>query len=67
VFFHKKSQTGGFAVRKSPGRSQQEHLEPLWSAAGRGGWNRHRRQFAELKIARAVSFTLYGDPAIVNL
>ena len=31
------------------------------------GSERHRGQIMDLKIARAGSFTLYGDPAIVNL
>jgi tRNA-2-methylthio-N6-dimethylallyladenosine synthase len=31
------------------------------------GGNRHRGQIMDLKITRAGSFTLYGDPAIVNL
>ena len=31
------------------------------------GNNRHRGQLMDLKITRAGSFTLYGDPAIVNL
>ncbi len=31
------------------------------------GAERHRRQLLRLKITRAGSFTLYGDPAIVNL
>ena len=31
------------------------------------GNDRHRGQFMDLKIIRAGSFTLYGDPAIVNL
>jgi len=31
------------------------------------GSDRHRGQFMDLKIIRAGSFTLYGDPAIVNL
>jgi tRNA-2-methylthio-N6-dimethylallyladenosine synthase len=31
------------------------------------GNDRHRGQIMELKIMRAGSFTLYGDPAIVNL
>jgi hypothetical protein len=28
---------------------------------------RHHSQFLDVKITRAGSFTLYGDPAIVNL
>jgi tRNA-2-methylthio-N6-dimethylallyladenosine synthase len=31
------------------------------------GTERHRGQIMDLKITRAGSFTLYGDPAIVNL
>ena len=31
------------------------------------GSDRHRGQLMDLKITRAGSFTLYGDPAIVNL
>jgi tRNA-2-methylthio-N6-dimethylallyladenosine synthase len=31
------------------------------------GSERHRGQLMDLKITRAGSFTLYGDPAIVNL
>jgi tRNA-2-methylthio-N6-dimethylallyladenosine synthase len=31
------------------------------------GAERHRGQIMDLKITRAGSFTLYGDPAIVNL
>ena len=31
------------------------------------GSNRHRGQLMDVKITRAGSFTLYGDPAIVNL
>jgi tRNA-2-methylthio-N6-dimethylallyladenosine synthase len=31
------------------------------------GTERHRGQILDLKITRAGSFTLYGDPAIVNL
>jgi tRNA-2-methylthio-N6-dimethylallyladenosine synthase len=31
------------------------------------GSERHRGQIMDLKITRAGSFTLYGDPAIVNL
>jgi tRNA-2-methylthio-N6-dimethylallyladenosine synthase len=31
------------------------------------GSSRHRGQMMDLKITRAGSFTLYGDPAIVNL
>jgi tRNA-2-methylthio-N6-dimethylallyladenosine synthase len=31
------------------------------------GSNRHRGQLLDVKIVRAGSFTLYGDPAIVNL
>jgi len=31
------------------------------------GSERHRGQLMDVKIARAGSFTLYGDPAIVNL
>jgi tRNA-2-methylthio-N6-dimethylallyladenosine synthase len=31
------------------------------------GGDRHRGQLMDLKITRAGSFTLYGDPAIVNL
>jgi tRNA-2-methylthio-N6-dimethylallyladenosine synthase len=31
------------------------------------GAERHRSQIMDLKITRAGSFTLYGDPAIVNL
>jgi len=31
------------------------------------GSDRHRGQIMDLKITRAGSFTLYGDPAIVNL
>ena len=31
------------------------------------GSERHRGQLMDLKIERAGSFTLYGDPAILNL
>ena len=31
------------------------------------GTDRHRGALMDLKIERAGSFTLYGDPAIVNL
>jgi tRNA-2-methylthio-N6-dimethylallyladenosine synthase len=31
------------------------------------GGERHRRQLMDVKITRVGSFTLYGDPAIVNL
>ena len=31
------------------------------------GSDRHRGQLMDVKITRAGSFTLYGDPAIVNL
>jgi tRNA-2-methylthio-N6-dimethylallyladenosine synthase len=31
------------------------------------GADRHRSQVMELQVSRAGSFTLYGDPAIVNL
>jgi tRNA-2-methylthio-N6-dimethylallyladenosine synthase len=31
------------------------------------GLERHRGQLMDMKITRAGSFTLYGDPAIVNL
>ena len=31
------------------------------------GGNRFRGELMELKITRNGSFTLYGDPAIVNL
>ena len=31
------------------------------------GADRHRHQLMDLKITRASNFTLYGDPAIVNL
>jgi len=31
------------------------------------GDNRHRNQLMDVKITRASNFTLYGDPAIVNL
>jgi hypothetical protein len=31
------------------------------------GTERHRGQIMDLKITHASSFTLYGDPAIVNL
>jgi tRNA-2-methylthio-N6-dimethylallyladenosine synthase len=31
------------------------------------GGERHRGQLMDVKITRAGSFTLYGDPAIVNL
>ena len=31
------------------------------------GSERHRGQLLDVKITRAGSFTLYGDPAIVNL
>jgi len=31
------------------------------------GADRHRGQLLDLRITRAGSFTLYGDPAIVNL
>ena len=31
------------------------------------GAERHRGQLMDVKITRAGSFTLYGDPAIVNL
>ena len=31
------------------------------------GIERHRGQLMDVKITRAGSFTLYGDPAIVNL
>jgi tRNA-2-methylthio-N6-dimethylallyladenosine synthase len=31
------------------------------------GSERHRGQLMDVKITRAGSFTLYGDPAIVNL
>ena len=31
------------------------------------GGERHRGQIMDLKITRTGSFTLYGDPAIVNL
>jgi tRNA-2-methylthio-N6-dimethylallyladenosine synthase len=31
------------------------------------GSERHRGQIMEVKVARAGSFTLYGDPAIINL
>jgi hypothetical protein len=31
------------------------------------GAERHRDQLLDLRITRASNFTLYGDPAIVNL
>jgi hypothetical protein len=31
------------------------------------GSERHRGRLMDVKIIRAGSFTLYGDPAIVNL
>ena len=31
------------------------------------GSSRHRGQLMDVKITRAGSFTLYGDPAILNL
>jgi tRNA-2-methylthio-N6-dimethylallyladenosine synthase len=31
------------------------------------GSNRHRGQLMDVKITRTGSFTLYGDPAVVNL
>jgi tRNA-2-methylthio-N6-dimethylallyladenosine synthase len=31
------------------------------------GSERHRGQLLDVKITRAGSFTLYGDPAIINL
>ncbi len=31
------------------------------------GSERHRGHLLDVKIARAGSFTLYGDPAILNL
>jgi tRNA-2-methylthio-N6-dimethylallyladenosine synthase len=31
------------------------------------GAERHRNQLLDLRITRASNFTLYGDPAIVNL
>ncbi len=31
------------------------------------GNDRHRGQIMDVKITRAGMFTLYGDPAIVNL
>jgi len=31
------------------------------------GSERHRGQLMDVKIVRTGSFTLYGDPAIINL
>jgi len=31
------------------------------------GSERHRGQLMDVKITRTGSFTLYGDPAIINL
>jgi tRNA-2-methylthio-N6-dimethylallyladenosine synthase len=31
------------------------------------GAERHRGQVMDVKVSRAGSFTLYGDPAVVNL
>ncbi len=31
------------------------------------GSERHRGQFMDVKITRAGSFTLYGDPAVVGM
>jgi tRNA-2-methylthio-N6-dimethylallyladenosine synthase len=31
------------------------------------GAERHRGQLLDVRITRAGSFTLYGDPAVVNL
>jgi hypothetical protein len=45
-------------------KNRHDGLQPLVLFDGSA---RHQRQLMDVKIERTGSFTLYGDPAVVNL